>query len=73
MNWDQLEGNWKQFKGIVQQHRGRLTNDNVAVVAGKRHQLAGKTQETYGINKDAAHKQLCAWRKQQKNIIGPGA
>ena len=42
MNWDQVEGNWKQFKGKVQQKWGKLTDDDVDVINGKRAELVGK-------------------------------
>jgi uncharacterized protein YjbJ (UPF0337 family) len=58
MNWDQVEGNWKQFKGKVKEQWGKLTDDQLDVVAGKRDQLIGKVQEAYGISKDEAERQL---------------
>ena len=58
MNWDRIEGNWKQFKGKVKEHWGKLTDDQIDVIAGKREQLAGRVQETYGISKDEAEKQI---------------
>jgi len=68
MNWDQIEGNWKQFKGNIKQQWGKLTDDQLEVIAGKRDKLAGKIQETYGITKDVAEKQLDEWQKRQKEI-----
>jgi len=61
MNWDRIEGNWKQVKGHAQQQWGKLTDDDFDVIAGKREQLAGKLQERYGIAKDAAEKQVSEW------------
>lgn len=58
MNWDRIEGNWKQLKGQVHEKWGKLTNDHIDVVAGKREQLAGKIQEVYGIGKDEADRQI---------------
>jgi uncharacterized protein YjbJ (UPF0337 family) len=71
MNWDRIEGNWKQFRGNVQQQWGKLTDDHLNVVAGKRDQLAGKIQEVYGISRDEVNKQLSAWQKLQKDITAP--
>ena len=67
MNWDRIEGNWKQFKGNVKQQWGKLTDDQLDVIAGKRDKLAGKIQETYGISKDIAEKQLSDWEKSLKD------
>jgi uncharacterized protein YjbJ (UPF0337 family) len=58
MNWDRIEGNWKQLKGKAKQQWGKLTDDQLDVVAGNRDELAGKIQESYGISKDEAEKQL---------------
>ena len=68
MNWDRIEGNWKQFKGDVKQQWGKLTDDQLNVIAGKRDKLAGKIQETYGITKDVAEKQLSDGEKRQKDV-----
>ena len=63
MNWDQIKGNWKQAAGKAQEQWGKLTNDDLDVVAGRRDQLAGKIQERYGIAKDEAEKQLAEWER----------
>jgi len=61
MNWDRVEGNWKQFKGKVKQKWGKLTDDQLDVISGNRDELVGKIQESYGIAKDEAEKQVKAW------------
>ncbi len=66
MNWDRIEGNWKQFKGTVKQQWGKLTDDQLEVIGGKRDQLAGRIQETYGISKDETDRQLAEWLSRQK-------
>lgn len=58
MNWDIVEGNWKQFRGKVKAQWGKLTDDHLDVIAGKRVELTGKIQEAYGITKDEAEKQI---------------
>ncbi len=58
MNWDQIKGNWKQFSGQAKQQWGKLTDDDLTVVAGKRDELVGKVQERYGIAKEEAEKQV---------------
>jgi len=63
MNWDQLEGKWKQAKGSVKQRWGKLTDDDVNIIAGKRDQLVGKLQERYGIAKEQAEKQTDEWAR----------
>jgi uncharacterized protein YjbJ (UPF0337 family) len=63
MNWDRIEGNWKQVKGKVIEKWGKLTDDDFDVVNGKREQLAGKVQERYGLTKEEAEKQLSEWEK----------
>ncbi|QPF73342.1 CsbD family protein [Roseateles sp. DAIF2] len=61
MNWDRIEGNWKQLSGTVREQWGRLTDDDLDVIAGRREQLSGKLQERYGIAKDEAERQLLGW------------
>ena len=63
MNWDRIEGNWKQLKGKVKAQWGRLSDDDFDVVAGRREQLAGKIQERYGIAKDEAERQVADWER----------
>lgn len=58
MNWDRIEGNWKQFTGDVQKHWGKLTDDDLQAVGGQRKKLEGKLQERYGIAKDEASKKV---------------
>jgi len=58
MNWDQLEGKWKQYSGKVKEKWGKLTDDDLDVVRGRRDQLIGKIQERYGIVKQEAEKQV---------------
>ena len=61
MNWDRIKGNWKQVTGQVKTQWGKLTDDDLEVVAGHRDRLAGKIQARYGVAKDDAEKQLTAW------------
>ena len=57
MNWDQVEGKWKQYKGQVKEKWGKLTDDDLDVIDGRRQQLVGRIQERYGIARDIAEKQ----------------
>jgi len=61
MNWDRIKGDWKQVTGKVKAQWGKLTDDDLHVVAGHRDQLAGKIQERYGIVKDEAERQVKVW------------
>jgi len=61
MNWDTIEGQWKQFKGRARQAWSKLTDDDLANLNGKREQLAGKIQERYGIQKQEAERQIDEW------------
>ncbi len=58
MNGDQRQGNWKQVRGKVKEQWGKLTDDQLDIIGGKRDQLAGKLQEAYGIGKDEAERQI---------------
>ncbi len=57
MNWDQVKGNWKQFKGQARTKWGKLTDDDLDVIDGRREQLAGKIQERYGYGKEQAERE----------------
>ncbi len=61
MNWDQLEGRWHQVTGSLKAQWGKLTDDDVKHVSGKKDVLLGKLQERYGIVKDEAEKQVNEW------------
>ncbi len=58
MNWDIVEGKWAQLKGSVKEQWGKLTDDDLTAVAGKRDQLVGKVQEKYGWAKAEAEKKV---------------
>ena len=66
MDWNRVEGNWKQVKGKVKEKWGNLTDDDLTAINGKRDQLEGKIQERYGIAKDQARKDVDAWYDAQK-------
>jgi uncharacterized protein YjbJ (UPF0337 family) len=61
MNWDRIEGNWKQFSGKVKEKWGQLTDDDLAQVNGNREQLEGILQKRYGYAKDQAKQELDRW------------
>lgn len=57
MNWDQIEGKWKQYRGQAKVKWGKLTDDDLDVIDGRRQQLVGRIQERYGIAREVAEKQ----------------
>jgi uncharacterized protein YjbJ (UPF0337 family) len=63
MNWDRIQGNWKQLSGKAKEQWGKLTNDDWDVIAGRRDQFTGKVQERYGIAKDEAEKRVAEWER----------
>lgn len=65
MDWNRIEGNWKQLKGKVKEQWANLTDDDLDKIAGKREQLEGKIQERYGIEKDVARKNVDDWISKQ--------
>lgn len=67
MNWDIVEGNWMQFRGEVKAQWGKLTEDHLDVIAGKRIELAGKIHETYGITRDEAEMQIKGFELRDKD------
>jgi uncharacterized protein YjbJ (UPF0337 family) len=73
MNWDRIEGNWKQIEGKVKAQWGKLTNDHLDVIAGKREQLVGKIQENYGIARDEAERQVKDWEDRNQDLFAETA
>ena len=63
MNWDHIQGNWKQVVGKAKEQWGQLTDDDIEIVAGRRDQLTGKIQERYGVVKAEAEKQVAEWQR----------
>ena len=63
MNQDRIEGNWKQFKGKVKEQWGKLTDDDLDVIAGKRDQLLGRIQERHGLARNEAERQVDAFER----------
>ncbi|HEX2448272.1 MAG TPA: CsbD family protein [Methyloceanibacter sp.] len=63
MDWNRIEGNWKQFSGRVRQKWGKLTDDDLDVINGRREQLEGKIQERYGLAKDNVRSDVDNWLK----------
>ena len=62
VNWDRVEGQWKQRRGKAVRHWGRVMNDELAAIAGKYEELVGKLQESYGIAKDEARNHVKDYR-----------
>lgn len=61
MDWDRIQGNWKQFTGKVKEQWGKLTDDDLMQINGSREKLEGKIQERYGYSKDKAREELDRW------------
>jgi uncharacterized protein YjbJ (UPF0337 family) len=77
MNWDQIAGKWKQSKGQIRERWGKLTDDDIEVIAGRREQLVGLLQERYGLMKVVAEEQVNEFLKtyreeavDQKRAVG---
>jgi uncharacterized protein YjbJ (UPF0337 family) len=67
VNWEQTKGKWNQTKGAVKKQWGKLTDDDLTVIAGQRDQLVGKVQERYGIAKEEADGQVKTWESMKVN------
>ena len=63
MNWERISGNWAHWKGRVRERWGRLTDDQLSVVAGRSEQLAGRIQEAYGLTREEAERQVRNWAR----------
>jgi uncharacterized protein YjbJ (UPF0337 family) len=63
MNWDRIEGTWKEFRGKAKQRWGELTDDELDQINGKREELEGQLQRRYGYAKDRARTEVDEWLK----------
>ena len=61
MNGDQSEGKWKEYKGKAKQQWGKLTDDDLDKIAGKREEIAGLVQQRYGKSKEEAERAVDDW------------
>ena len=61
MDWNRIEGDWKRLKGNAKEQWGRLTDDDLAAINGRREQLEGKLQERYGYAKDRIKREIDDW------------
>lgn len=58
MTWDEIKGNWREYKGRVREKWGELTDDDIDRIAGKRDQLLGILQNRYGKTREAAEEEI---------------
>jgi uncharacterized protein YjbJ (UPF0337 family) len=71
MNWDQIEGQWKQLKGRMKEKWGKLTDSDWDMIAGRREQFIGRLQERYGYTREQADKDLSDWERTQEATEKP--
>jgi uncharacterized protein YjbJ (UPF0337 family) len=71
MDWSHVEGNWKQVKGKVKEKWGKLTDDDLTAINGRREQLEAKIQESYGCANDQARKEIDDWYGSQSRFDWP--
>ena len=72
MNWDIIKGDWKQFRGKVREKWGKLTDDDLDVIAGRREQLVGIIQKRYGVTKDQVEEQVDEFERRYRDQVGVG-
>jgi len=71
MNWDQIEGIWKQYSGKIKEKWGKPTDHDCTAIQGKRHQLVGLVEERYGIAKDLAEKEVDEFSRSLHDVDVP--
>lgn len=66
--WEKMKGSWTQTKGVVKEQWGKLTDDDLLEIEGRRDRLVGKIQTRYGVPKEEAEAQVVGWEKKQKRM-----
>lgn len=61
MNWDRIEGNWKENKGLIKQKWAEITDDDLLAIEGSKDELVGRLQQRYGLAKDKAKQEIDSW------------
>ena len=69
MDWNRIEGDWKRLKGNAKEQWGRLTDDDLAAINGRREQLEGKLQERYGYAKDRIKREIDNWASEVRTTV----
>ncbi len=73
MNWDTIEGDWKRFRGKIREQWGKLTDDDLDIIAGKRDQLVGTLQQRYGSTREQVEKELGSFERTVRDALKPGS
>ena len=68
MNWDRVQGNWKEMSGQAKQQWGKLTNDDLATIKGRREELEGAIQKRYGYAKDKVNSEIDTWLDEMEEM-----
>jgi uncharacterized protein YjbJ (UPF0337 family) len=66
--WQKIKGSWNQTKGAIKEQWGKLTDDDLMEIQGRRDQLVGKIQTRYGISQQEAEAQVSGWEHKQKSM-----
>jgi uncharacterized protein YjbJ (UPF0337 family) len=66
MNWDQIQGDWMQFKNKVRMNWVKLTDEDLTRIGGRRAELVSRLQARYGFGKNEAEREIDAWMKTQR-------
>ncbi len=73
MNWDQMQGKWKEMRGSIKEKWGKLTDDDLDYINGKQDQFVGRLQQRYGIAREEAQDQLDRWMREERATKDPYA
>lgn len=68
MNWDTIQGNWKEYSGKAKEKWGKLTDDRLVEIAGRRDQLIGEVQQAYGVTRDEAENQVKEFEEAKRDV-----
>jgi uncharacterized protein YjbJ (UPF0337 family) len=66
--WQKIKGSWTQTKGAIKEQWGKLTDDDLMEIQGRREKLVGKIQTRYGISHEQAEAQVSGWEQKYHSM-----
>jgi uncharacterized protein YjbJ (UPF0337 family) len=73
MDWDRLQVKWPVMRAQLRHRWGRLTEDDLDVIAGHRETFIGRVEERYSVDREEAQRRIEEWMhtlREEKILTG---